>query len=242
MKGCLVVLGIVAFVIALLGGGTCFVGGRLIESAQGFNEGISKVESSSDDRFPFTPAIESKLTAERFAQALAVRDTMSKALESEAGDVLALVQGHLEIDEGLDVLRGAFGKGRKELVDIPSLLERELTEARMSFRELAWIVEIAYGHVFAAADRGDARAKAIDEQLNDLARKRALGADASLPILSQFRDHCEAEIVEFDPHALEIVLAAADRFPGKPSATGVGPGPFAFDLFLSQRICRSRER
>ncbi len=240
MKGCLVVLAIGVVLIALLGAGTCVVGQPLVESAQDYDAGISKVESSTDEMFPFTPTPETSLTAERFGQALRVREAMNKALDSEAGALLDFVHGHLELHEGLKQLRGAYGTGRKALVEVPLLLERELTAARMSLRELAWIVETAYGHVFAAADRGDARAKAIDEQLLAIAGDRSLGADASLDILDRFRNRCEASIDALDPRALEIILAAGERFPGAPSAIGSRPGPLGFDLFLCERVRRTR--
>lgn len=205
MKGCLAVVGVllVLGIVVLVGGGF-WVGKKFMEAGAAIQASFTVLEKTDAD-FPFTRPTDSRLNSERLDSVLAIR---SKLVEAARPNLTKFEQ--IENEESNDIL-GAFKESIAVMTQVPLDLEKELRLAQMSISEFLWTLDTVFGTVFAAADRGEARAVELAAKIETTFKPQDSANPELAKQFSEFRNRAKASLVAFDEASFELALARQDQ-------------------------------
>ena len=222
MKGCLVFFGVLIGLVFLAIAGSCgFFVYKVKQSSEVFDASLVDARTATDQAFAFARPPTSRLDSARFDAALGVRERTGAKFQG-AFEEMEKKSEPQSIGEAFGFFSQMLTSMNEAFTGLPGDLRHELEAERMSFAEFTWNVQTAYGTVFTAADRGDADAKALEDEIREQGRhSNPIAGGAKKEDFERFREQAKASLTEYDPASLAIVLAAKERFPGRGVTTFV---------------------
>ncbi|MBL8769697.1 MAG: hypothetical protein JNL94_20165 [Planctomycetes bacterium] len=224
MKGCLIFLGVFTLIVLVLGGGCIgYVGYQGKQMAEKMEAGRAQL-NAVDAKFPFTPAPDAKLGADRFSRFVKIRSAMVAKTSKVYEDLKAI--GKKEDAGFLAGIKQAFGamKGMfAAMTDAPADLAGMLEQGEMSFAEYRWSTSRMHGTLIAAAKAGNAEAQALNTAFEDSLKEFEQGNHNDKGV-KDVRAELAAAYPTFDPGELALILSMKDQLQAE------SPG-FVVDLF-----------